>query len=40
MNNNPRPTLSFIDDKFNVNHYFQRQADFEHEGDEEISGED
>jgi hypothetical protein len=40
MNSNPQPTSSPIDDKFNVNHYFHRQADFEHEGDEEISGED
>jgi hypothetical protein len=29
-----------LDDKYNVNHYYQRQADFEQEGDEEISGED
>lgn len=34
------PTLSSIDDKYNVNHYYQRQADFEQEGHEEISGED
>jgi hypothetical protein len=40
MNSNPRPTLSSKDDKYNVNRYFQRQADFEQEDDEEISGED
>jgi hypothetical protein len=40
VNNSHRPTLSSIDDKYNVNHYYQRQADFEQEGDEEISGED
>lgn len=34
------PTLSSIDDKYNVNHYYQRQADFEQEGHEEISSED
>ena len=40
MNISPRPTLSSSDDKYNVNHYYQRQTDFEQEGDEEISGED
>jgi hypothetical protein len=29
------PTLSSIDDKYNVNHYYQHQADFEQEGHEE-----
>jgi hypothetical protein len=37
---NPRRTLSSKDDKYNDNHYYQPQADFEQEGDEEISGED
>jgi hypothetical protein len=27
-------------DKHNISYYYQRQADFEQEGDEEISGED
>jgi hypothetical protein len=40
MNSDTRPTLSSKDNKYNVNHYYQRQADFEQEGDEEISGED
>ena len=40
MNRNPRPTFSSIGDEYNVIHHYQRQADFEQEGDEEISGED
>ncbi len=40
MNSNARLTLSSKDDKYNVNHYYHRQADFEQEGDEEISSED
>jgi hypothetical protein len=40
LSNNPRHTLSFRDDGYNVNYYYQRQADYEQEGGEEISGED
>jgi hypothetical protein len=32
--------VSFRDDKCIRNYYYSRQADFEQEGDEEISGED
>jgi hypothetical protein len=35
-----KPTWSSSDDKHNISYYYQRQADFEQEGDEEISGED
>jgi hypothetical protein len=40
LSNNLRHTLSPRDNGYNVNYYYQRQADFEQEGDEEISGED
>jgi hypothetical protein len=39
LSNSPRHTDG-RDDRYNVNYYYQRQADFEHEDDEEISGED
>jgi hypothetical protein len=37
--NSSEPIQSIKDDKV-INDYFRRQADFEQEGDEEISGED
>jgi hypothetical protein len=42
MNNSPRPIVPSKDDKhsFDYYYYYHRQADFEEEGDEEISGED
>jgi hypothetical protein len=41
MNNSARPNHSLsIDDKHSFDYYYHRQADFEEEGDEEISGED
>jgi hypothetical protein len=40
LSNNLRHILSSKDNRYNVNYYYQRQADFEQEGDEEISGED
>jgi hypothetical protein len=41
MSHNPRHPLSSSDSRYNVKYYYyQRQADFEQEGDEEISGED
>ncbi len=41
MNNSPRPIHSpSRDDKHSFDYYYHRQADFEEEGDEEISGED
>ena len=39
LSNTPRHTEG-RDARYNVNYYYQRQADFEHEDDEEISGED
>ena len=38
MDNSPTPTLSVGDSKYNIKYYYERQADFEQEGDEEISG--
>ena len=32
--------MSSEDDKYGFDYYYHRQADFEEEGDEEISGED
>jgi hypothetical protein len=41
LSHSTRHTLSSKDSRDNVNYYYyQRQADFEQEGDEEISGED
>ena len=40
MDNSPTPTLLLSANKYNIKYYYQRQADFEQEGDEEISGED
>ena len=40
MNNSPRPIVPSRDDKHSFDYYYLRQADFEEEGDEEISGED
>jgi hypothetical protein len=40
MNNSPKSILSSEDDKHSFDYYYHRQADFEEEGDEEISGED
>ena len=39
LSSSPRDT-ECRDDRYNVNYYYQRQADFEQETDEEISGED
>jgi hypothetical protein len=39
LSNTPRHTEG-RDARYNVNYYYQRQADFEQEDDEEISGED
>ena len=41
MNNSPKPIHPLsIDDKHSFDYYYHRQADFEEEDDEEISGED
>jgi hypothetical protein len=39
MNNSPKPIVPSRDDRYSFD-YYHRQADFEEEGDEEISGED
>jgi hypothetical protein len=39
MNNSPRPIVPSRDYKHSFDYYYHRQADFEEEGDEEISGE-
>ena len=40
MNNSPKPIMPSTDDKHSFDYYYHRQADFEQEDDEEISGED
>ena len=40
MNISPKPIVPSRDDEHSFDYYYHRQADFEGEGDEEISGED
>jgi hypothetical protein len=40
MNDSPKPIVPSRDDRYSFDYYYHRQADFEEEGDEEISGED